>query len=44
MESKKIIAHRGMSTLAPENTMAAFELMPVYNINWLETDIAITQD
>lgn len=44
MESKKIIAHRGMSTLAPENTMAAFELMPAYNINWLETDIAITQD
>lgn len=40
----KIIAHRGMSTLAPENTMAAFELMPRYHINWLETDLAITKD
>lgn len=44
MGQYKIIAHRGMSTLAPENTMAAFELMPRYNINWLETDLAITND
>lgn len=44
MEIHKIIAHRGMSTLAPENTMAAFELMPRYGIDWLETDIAITND
>lgn len=40
----KIIAHRGMSTLAPENTLSAFELMPQYKINWLETDLAITKD
>ena len=44
MGQHKIIAHRGMSTLAPENTMAAFELMPRYNVNWLETDLAITND
>ena len=44
MGQHKIIAHRGMSTLAPENTMAAFELMPRYNVNWLETDLAITSD
>lgn len=44
MAEHKIIAHRGMSTLAPENTMAAFELMPKYHINWLETDLAITND
>lgn len=40
----KIIAHRGMSTLAPENTMAAFNLIPQYHVHWLETDIAITKD
>ena len=44
MGQHKIIAHRGMSTLAPENTMAAFELMSRYNVNWLETDLAITSD
>ena len=44
MGQHKIIVHRGMSTLAPENTMAAFELMPRYNVNWLETDLAITSD
>lgn len=33
-----------MSTLAPENTLAAFALMPQYHINWLETDLAITND
>lgn len=45
MSSKRrIYSHRGMSTLAPENTMPAFELMPKYGADWLETDISITKD
>ncbi|MCD2255607.1 glycerophosphodiester phosphodiesterase family protein [Agrilactobacillus fermenti] len=44
MHSKKIIAHRGVPTLAPENTMAAFEKLTDFNINWLETDLGITKD
>ncbi|MCI1304482.1 MAG: glycerophosphoryl diester phosphodiesterase, partial [Lactobacillus sp.] len=33
-----------MSTLAPENTIPAFELMHKYGANWLETDLGITKD
>ncbi len=44
MTEKRIIAHRGLPTLAPENTLANFELMPQYNVNWLETDLGITKD
>ncbi|MDC4186473.1 glycerophosphoryl diester phosphodiesterase [Loigolactobacillus coryniformis] len=44
MDSKIILAHRGISSLAPENTLAAFNLLPKYNIKWLETDLGITSD
>lgn len=41
---RNILAHRGMSTLAPENTMPAFELLTKYGVKWLETDLGITKD
>ncbi|MCH3905194.1 MAG: glycerophosphoryl diester phosphodiesterase [Lactobacillus sp.] len=44
MSEKRIFSHRGMSTLAPENTIPAFELMHKYGANWLETDLGITKD
>jgi len=42
--TKKIFAHRGIPTLAPENTMASFNEVISYGINWLETDLSITKD
>ncbi len=37
-------AHRGLNTLAPENTLAAFEQLPKHDVKWLETDLGITSD
>ena len=42
--TKKIFAHRGIPSLAPENTMAAFQAVADHGINWLETDLSITKD
>lgn len=39
-----IIAHRGASGSAPENTRAAFELAIREGASWIETDVAITAD
>ncbi|MQS52548.1 glycerophosphodiester phosphodiesterase family protein [Companilactobacillus mishanensis] len=41
---KKIFAHRGIPTLAPENTMPAFNELVKNGIKWLETDLSITAD
>lgn len=41
---KKIIAHRGIPTLAPENTMAAFNVVVNHDVKWIETDLSITKD
>lgn len=40
----KIIAHRGASTLAPENTMPAFELAYQQGAEGIETDVHLTKD
>ncbi|WP_330218283.1 glycerophosphodiester phosphodiesterase [Ornithinibacillus contaminans] len=40
----KIIAHRGASKLAPENTMFAFELAYKLGAEGLETDVQLTKD
>lgn len=40
----KIIAHRGASKLAPENTMPAFKLALQMNADGIETDIQLTKD
>lgn len=42
--TKKIFAHRGIPTLAPENTMPAFEAVVKNGLNWIETDLSITKD
>lgn len=39
-----LIAHRGASMLAPENTLAAGELAAEYNAFGFETDVRISQD
>ncbi len=40
-----IFAHRGLSSKAPENTFAAFDLArKVEGVKWLELDVAITMD
>ena len=40
----KIFAHRGASKLAPENTMAAFELAYELGAEGIETDVHLTKD
>ncbi|WP_394210068.1 glycerophosphoryl diester phosphodiesterase [Enterovibrio calviensis] len=41
---KTLFAHRGMSSLAPENTLAAFSLTPEYGLNWVECDVDVLAD
>ncbi|KFA57750.1 glycerophosphodiester phosphodiesterase [Mageeibacillus indolicus] len=40
----KILAHRGASAYAPENTMAAFELAHQMHADGLEIDVHLTKD
>jgi glycerophosphoryl diester phosphodiesterase len=44
LESKTIIAHRGATALAPENTMAAFEIARRAGITVFEFDVLPTSD
>ncbi|KTF03585.1 Glycerophosphoryl diester phosphodiesterase [Trueperella bernardiae] len=41
---RRIFAHRGLSGLAPENTMAAFKAAADRGLTWLETDVDILGD
>lgn len=41
---KTVFAHRGMSSLAPENTLSAFSLCRENGIQWLECDVDILAD
>ncbi|MCW8327611.1 glycerophosphoryl diester phosphodiesterase [Photobacterium sp. SDRW27] len=41
---KNVFAHRGISTLAPENTLAAFSKCKEYGIKWIECDVDILAD
>jgi len=43
-EPFRIIAHRGASGYAPENTMAAFERAVAMGATEVETDVAFTKD
>ena len=40
----KGIAHRGLSSMAPENTLPAFRLARLNGFNYVETDIRFTSD
>ena len=40
----KIIAHRGASHLAPENTLAAFRLAAAMGVDGIEFDTLLTAD
>lgn len=40
----RVIAHRGASAYAPENTMAAFELAVELGVHEIETDVKFTKD
>ena len=40
----KIFAHRGLSSLYPENTIEAFKKALEYNIDGVETDVQLTKD
>lgn len=42
--SQFLIAHRGINTLAPENTMAAFELAYKHGCTWIEIDVDVISD
>jgi glycerophosphoryl diester phosphodiesterase len=44
MIKMKIIAHRGFSSRAPENTMAAFKAAMVFGVDGLELDVHLSQD
>lgn len=43
-EAMKIIAHRGASFYAPENTMSAFKLAMEYGVDGIEMDVHVTKD
>jgi len=40
----KVIAHRGLSSLAPENTYAAIELAAKRGATWVEIDVNVSAD
>ncbi len=40
----KLIAHRGLSSQAPENTFASFEASIINNFNIIEFDVQLTKD
>jgi glycerophosphoryl diester phosphodiesterase len=39
-----VIAHRGLSAEAPENTLAAFRLAAKRGLSWIETDVRLSKD
>lgn len=43
-EDFQIVAHRGESTEAPENTIPAFQYAIDHNVKYLETDVQMTKD
>ncbi|MCW8344853.1 glycerophosphoryl diester phosphodiesterase [Vibrio sp. ZSDZ65] len=40
----KLTAHRGVSSIAPENTLAAFNLARQYGCDWIELDVQLSAD
>jgi glycerophosphoryl diester phosphodiesterase len=44
MDLPRIIAHRGASAVAPENTLAAFRAAAASGATWVEFDASLTKD
>lgn len=44
MDAPVILAHRGVSGRAPENTLAAIRRVPAAGARWLEFDVRLTSD
>jgi len=44
MFEQKVIGHRGVCGLAPENTAASFELAHQQHIDWVEFDVCLSAD
>ena len=44
MKWPKLIAHRGASAFAPENTLIAFKMAKEQGCDWIECDVTLTQD
>jgi len=44
MDLPRIIAHRGASAVAPENTLAAFRAAADAGARWVEFDVSLTSD
>ena len=44
LKNLKIIAHRGASFDAPENTLSSVNLAWAQNINFVEVDVKLTKD
>ncbi|MGF1776608.1 glycerophosphoryl diester phosphodiesterase [Vibrio nomapromontoriensis] len=40
----KLTAHRGVSSMAPENTLVAFNLAKQYHCDWIELDVQLSAD
>lgn len=40
----KLCGHRGLASLAPENTLAGLEAAHQYGLSWVEIDVQLTQD
>ncbi|MGW3287836.1 glycerophosphodiester phosphodiesterase [Streptomyces sp. NPDC001002] len=44
VEPPSVVAHRGASTLAPENTLAAVDAAAGLGVDWVENDVQRTKD
>lgn len=44
MDLPKVIAHRGASFFAPENTLSALRAAHAHGVQWVECDVLLTQD
>ena len=44
MIASKIIAHRGVSSLYPENTLSAMQSAVAHGVSWVECDVQLTKD